>query len=92
MYDVLEANKRSITYPTRIVTTFIFEFADSSTEYRNEAKHQELEDLFFGLKDGSLDEVTDQDMADSINDIGTLVLGGDINAKSKVDISNKRYL
>ena len=72
--------------------TLIFEFADSSTEYQNEARHQELENLFFGLKDGSLDEITDQDMADSINDIGTLVLGGDINAKSKEDISNKRYI
>ena len=72
--------------------TLIFEFADSSTEYQNEARHQELENLFFGLKDGSLDEITDQDMADSINDIGTLVLGGDIYAKSKEDISNKRYI
>ena len=72
--------------------TLIFKFADSSTEYRNEAKHQELENLFFGLKDGSLDEITDQDMADSINDIGTLVLGGDVNTKSKEDISYKRYL
>ena len=72
--------------------TLIFEFADSSTEYQNEARHQELENLFFGLKDGSLDDITDQDMADSINDIGTLVLGGDMNAKSKEDIYNKRYM
>ena len=72
--------------------TLIFEFADSSTEYQNEARHQELQNLFFGLKDGSLDEIADQDMADSINDIGTLVLGGDINAKSKEDIFNERYL
>merc|ERR1712110_1370724 len=38
--------------------------SDSSTEYQNEARHQELENLFFGLKDGSRDEITDQDMAD----------------------------
>ena len=76
----------------QLLHALIIEFADSSTEYQNEARHQELENLFFGLKDGSLDEIADQDMADSINDIGTLVLGGEIHSKSKEDISNKRYL
>ena len=76
----------------QLLHALIIEFADSSTEYQNEARHQELENLFFGLKDGSLDEIADQDMADSINNIGTLVLGGDVDAQSKDDISKKRYL
>ena len=37
---------------------------------------QELQDLFFGMKDfESLDDISDQTMADSINNIGTMVLG-----------------
>ena len=37
---------------------------------------QELQDMFFGLKDfESFDEMSDQTMADSINNIGTMVLG-----------------
>ena len=35
------------------------------------------------MKDTDLDDIEDQEMADSINNIGTMVLGNDANSKFK---------
>merc|ERR1712012_769478 len=41
-----------------------------------EDPQQELQDMFFGMKDfENFDAMSDQTMADSINNIGTMVLG-----------------
>ena len=47
---------------------------------------QELQDMFFGMKDfENFDAMSDQTMADSINNIGTMVLGNVVEKSNKTD-------
>ena len=47
---------------------------------------QELQDMFFGMKDfENFDAMSDQTMADSINNIGTMVLGNVLGKSNKTN-------
>ena len=46
-------------------------------------RHQELEDMFFGMKDIDPDDRSDQTIAHSINNIGVMVLGNNEEFQDK---------
>ena len=62
-----------------------YEFSEDDINFIKDPQ-QELQDMFFGMKDfENFDAMSDQTMADSINNIGTMVLGNVIEKSNKTD-------
>ena len=66
-------------------TLLISIIVDGFDDYEVNDRHHDLEDMFFGMKDVNFDDMSDQAMADSINNIGAMVLGniGETEIKNK---------
>ena len=67
---------------------------DAYDEYDVNDRHLDLEDMFFGMKDINFDDISDQEMADSINNIGAMVLansGESVNKNYSKDSKRAKY-